>query len=221
MVESIEEQKDKLIREIERGVSETANYLGFSTLSPGVLAAMRAVPRHEFVPVREREAAYENRPLPIGHGQTISQPYIVAIMTEMLRLSPDSAVLEVGTGCGYQTAVLAALCRTVYSVEIVASLSDGASERLSRLGVTNVHFMHADGHLGWAAAAPYDSLIVTAAAAKVPPALVHQLKPGGRMVIPVGRPHMSQSIVLIEKNTDGAVSERSCLPVAFVPLVGS
>ncbi len=183
-----------------------------------VLAAMRKVPRHEFVPEHLVDAAYEDHPLPIGYGQTISQPYIVALMTELLRLTPAAKVLEIGTGCGYQTAVLAEIAAEVYSVEIVEPLAKESAARLQRLGYKNVHVKHADGYLGWPEHAPFDAIVVTAGADHIPPPLVEQLKTGGRMAIPVGEPHGEQSLVLVEKDRDGRISTGNVIPVLFVPL---
>lgn len=183
-------------------------------IDPRVLEAMRQVPRHEFVPAALRYAAYRNRPLDIGSGQTISQPYIVALMSDLLQLEPDSKVLEIGTGCGYQAAVLAALAGEVYSIEIVHDLGVRAAETLQRLG-TGVHTRIGDGYKGWPEAAPFDAIIVTAAPDHIPPALVDQLKPGGRMVIPVGTRH--QELIVVTKNADGTTLNEDVVPVRFVP----
>lgn len=191
----------------ERGVTNAA-----------VLAAMRAVPRPEFVPAAWRDESYADRPLPIGHGQTISQPYIVAFMTELLRLKPGDKVLEIGTGSGYQAAVLAEIVAAVYTIEIVEPLAKSATERLKRLGYDKVQVKFGDGFLGWPEHAPYDAIIVTCAAATIPPPLIQQLKPGGRLVIPEGQPMREQWLVLVEKDASGNISHRSVLPVAFVPL---
>ncbi len=191
-----------------RGVKHTA-----------VLDAMRAVPRHEFVSADLRDEAYDDHPLPIGYGQTISQPYIVAVMTELLDPDPDDIVLEVGTGSGYQAAVLAHVVRKVYSVEIIEDLAKTARERLTRLGYRNVEVRHGDGYYGWPEHAPYDGIIVTAAASHIPPPLLDQLKPGGRMVIPVGPPMLVQSLVLVQKDPDGTIRQREIMSVRFVPLV--
>jgi protein-L-isoaspartate(D-aspartate) O-methyltransferase len=164
--------------------------------------------------------AYENRPLPIGHDQTISQPYIVALMTDLLRLDKDDTVLEVGTGSGYQAAVLAELARSVCTIEIVEPLGIEARERLARLGYRNVEVRIGDGYKGWPEKAPFDAIMVTAGAPHVPPPLVEQLKPGGRMVIPVGPASMIQSLMLIEKKRDGTTVSRDIIPVRFVPLTG-
>lgn len=210
----------RLLQEIAAEVRETRRALGKDALDPRVMDAIRNVPRHEFVPADLRGAAYLNRPLPIGHGQTISQPYIVAAMTDLLRVPPDGRVLEVGTGCGYQSAVLAELCAAVYSIEIVEPLGDAARERLARLGYDNVHVRVGDGHAGWPEHGPYDGIIVTAAAEQAPRPLLEQLKPGGRMIIPLRSGFGYQNLVLIEKDEQGAVSERDVLPVMFVPLTG-
>lgn len=181
-----------------------------------VLAAMRDVPRHLFVPPAMRSQAYEDHPLPIGHGQTISQPYIVAYMTEVLRLKPTSRVLEVGTGSGYQAAVLGKVAGQVYTVEILAPLAESASKTLASLGYTNVHVRVGDGFAGWPEHAPFDAIMVTAAPEEVPPPLIEQLAVGGRLVVPVGR--VVQQLTLIEKTPKGLVTERK-MPVRFVPLV--
>ncbi len=183
------------------------------------LAAMRAVPRHEFVPAAHRDRAYGDHPLPIELGQSISQPYLVADMTETLRVKPGSRVLEVGTGSGYQAAVLAELGLEVYTMEIFGALATTARERLERLGYGGVRVRHGDGHDGWPEEAPFDAVIVTAAAGFIPPALVDQLRPGGRMVIPVGSVHGAQHLILVEKTRAGRVTTRSLLPVRFVPML--
>jgi protein-L-isoaspartate(D-aspartate) O-methyltransferase len=184
-------------------------------------AVMNKVPRHEFVPANQRPHAYENRPLPIGYGQTISQPYIVAAMTALLNLQPGHVVLEIGTGSGYQAAVLAALAQAVYTIEIVEPLAQQATERLRRLDYASVHIRTGDGYFGWPEAGPFDAIMVTAAASHVPPPLLRQLKPGGRMVIPIGAPFMTQQLMLVEKDRDGTVRTRQMMPVRFVPLTGS
>lgn len=183
------------------------------------LAAMRAVPRHEFVPAEYLDRAYGDHPLPIEHGQTISQPYIVAYMTEMLQPEPGDKVLEVGTGSGYQSAVLAQIGVDVYTVEIFAALASSARARLARLGYDNVQVRHGDGHDGWEAAAPFDGVIVTAAAGYIPPALIEQLHPGGRMIIPVGSVYGVQNLILVTKDAGGDVQTRQLLPVRFVPML--
>jgi protein-L-isoaspartate(D-aspartate) O-methyltransferase len=183
------------------------------------LTAMRTVPRHEFVPPEYRDDAYGDFPLPIGHGQTISQPYIVAYMTEVLRPRPGMRVLEVGTGSGYQAAVLAATGCEVYTIEIFGALAAPARERLARLGYRGVTVRHGDGHFGWPVHAPFDAVIVTAAAGYIPPALVEQLKLGGRMIIPVGSVYGIQHLILVEKDGRGEVTTRTLIPVQFVPML--
>ncbi len=183
------------------------------------LRAMETVPRHEFVPREHRDRAYVDSPLPIGYGQTISQPFIVAFMTDMLEAAPGMKVLEVGTGSGYQTAVLAEVGCTVYSIEIFEALLNTAQARLGRLGFEGVTVRHGDGHFGWPEAAPFDAIIVTAAAGYIPPALVDQLKPGGRMVIPVGSVYGVQHLILVNKDAEGGVQTKNLLPVRFVPML--
>ena len=212
-----------MLRAIDREVAETARHTGRAELSPVVRGAMGRVPRDAFVPEREREQAHANRPLPIGHGQTISQPYIVAISTELLDPRPDSRVLEVGTGCGYQAAVLAELAGEVHTVEAVRELAGAARDRLRRLGYTNVTVHEAGETVGLPALAPFDAVLATAAASRAQVrTLTDQLAPGGRMVIPVdtggGFPG-GQSLVRITKDAHGEVTERELLPVAFVPMV--
>lgn len=189
-------------------------------LSQPVLEALERIPRHRFVPDNEREFAYQNRPLPIGFGQTIAQPYIVAFMTELLELEPGSRVLEIGTGCGYQTAMLAEMGAEVYSIEIVEPLVSQAAETLQALGYDQVHVREGDGYHGWVEHAPYDGIIVTAGASQVPQPLLHQLRPGGRMVIPLGECYVAQELLLIRKDARGALLRQEVLPVRFVPLTG-
>ena len=212
---------DRLLEEIREEVRNTKWLTGRPVLDTRVLDALRQVPRQEFVPAPLRYGAYANYPLPIGCGQTISQPYIVALMTDLIRPRPDDVVLEVGTGSGYQAAVLSQLVRQVYSLEIVEELALDASERLRRLGYDNVEVRTGDGHQGWPEHAPYDAIIVTAAALEVPSALLEQLKPGGTLVIPVGGQHAAQDLLVIEKRKEGGFEKRNMLPVAFVPLTGS
>ena len=187
----------------------------------GVLEAMLTVPRHQFVRSQDLSRAYGDHPLPIGHGQTISQPYIVALMTELLDVRADHRVLEVGTGSGYQAAVLAQLASSVYSVEIVKALGTQATQRLARLGYKNVHTSIADGYFGWKEHAPFDRIIVTCAATLVPPPLIKQLRPGGRICIPVGGQYTVQQLVLVDKSENGSIKMRKMLPVRFVPLTRS
>ncbi|MEQ8194908.1 MAG: protein-L-isoaspartate(D-aspartate) O-methyltransferase [Rhodospirillales bacterium] len=212
--------RTRLIEEIAAEARETAAYTGRKAFSDAVMRAMGHVPRHEFVSAGQRSCAYLNRPLDIGRNQTISQPYIVAVMTELLDLEPGDTVLEIGTGCGYQAAVLAEIAAHVYSVETIEALATAARERLERLGYDNVDILTGDGFEGWPEHAPFDAIIVTAAPAKIPEALVRQLKPGGRLVIPVGRQHDSQTLYRCVKESDGRLTQQRILPVAFVPMVG-
>lgn len=209
-----------MVDTIAAEVVDTRDYLDQDRLAPEVMAALGKVPRHDFVPAKYRDEAYENRPLPIGHGQTISQPYIVAIMTDLLKPRPDQRVLEIGTGSGYQAAVLAELVSQVYTIEIIRALGEEARDRLARLGYTNVAVQIGDGYYGWAEHAPFDAIVVTAAASHIPPPLVEQLKPGGRLIAPVGSRFMVQQLVLVEKGLDGELTTRQILPVSFVPLTG-
>jgi protein-L-isoaspartate(D-aspartate) O-methyltransferase len=209
----------KLLERVAAEIRETGALTGCHILSGRVLEALTAVPRHCFVPGERQEWAYANMPLPIGLGQTISQPFIVALMTELLEPDPQASVLEIGTGSGYQAAVLARLVRHVYSIERIPELAETAAQRLRALGFDNVTVRAADGSQGWEEHAPFDGIIVTAAAADIPPALVRQLKPGGRLVIPVGEQYRSQDLRLLRKDERGVVHDRSVLPVVFVPLV--
>ena len=215
------QQRQRLVETVEEHVRETSDYLGRVRLDSRVMKAIGTVPRHEFVPANLRDRAYENRPLPIGHSQTISQPYIVAIMTDLIDLGPQDRVLEIGTGSGYQSAVLAHLASKVYSMETVDALVEPARRRLAELGYTNIEVKHGNGYYGWPEHAPYDGILVTAAAPRIPPALIEQLKPGARLVIPVGQPWAAQMLKVIRKQQDGAVTEDDILPVAFVPLTGA
>lgn len=212
--------RGRMVEEIAAMARRTAALTGREAFSPAVMAAMAKVPRHLFVPAEEVALAYRNHPLPIGAGQTISQPYIVALSTDLVEPREHHRVLEIGTGSGYQAAVLAELVREVCSVEIVESLARQAEERLQRLGYRNVRVRRSDGHAGWAEASPFDSIVVTAAARRVPTALVDQLRPGGRMVIPVGEQGSSQDLVLVEKGVDGRITQRVILSVMFVPMTG-
>ena len=191
---------------------------GEAALDEDVMQSLGTVERHEFVPARERRFAYENRPLRIGHGQTISQPYIVALMTDLIEPDRDFVVLEIGTGSGYQAAILAKLVTHVYSIEIIEALADEAAARLARLGYDNVTTKLGDGYHGWEEHAPYDAIVVTAAASHVPPPLIRQLKPSGRMIIPVGGRFMTQQLLLLEKTDDDEVITRQIAAVRFVPL---
>lgn len=215
----IERAKARLLDEIEADARQSASWTGRSRFSPAVMAAMSRVPRHAFMAEDERDAAYVNRPRSIGYGQTISQPFIVALMTDLLDLRPDDRVLEIGTGSGYQTAVLAEIAADVQSIETIAPLAETARVRLAGLGYANVTVIDGDGWLGLPAKAPFDAIIVTAAPERIPEALVGQLAPGGRMVVPVGRVHRAQMLRRIVRQADGTISDQSLLPVAFVPLV--
>jgi protein-L-isoaspartate(D-aspartate) O-methyltransferase len=213
-------ERAAMVEAIRGEVRDTSSYLGRSSLGAEVLEALGSVPRHRFVPAPVARHAYENRPLPIGHGQTISQPYIVAIMTDLLALEPGDRALEVGTGSGYQAAILAEIVEEVYTMEIVAPLAERSKALLAELGYGNVRARLADGYDGWPEAAPFDAIVVTAAASHVPPPLLAQLAAPGRMVIPVGSRFMVQQLVLVEKDADGEVTLDQILPVRFVPLTG-
>jgi len=209
-----------MIQDIEADVRLTSFYINKKVLDPKVMDAMSKVPRHEFVPWQERHNAYENRPLPIGHGQTISQPYIVALMTDLLEPKRQHKVLEVGTGSAYQAAILAELVAEVFTIEIIEPLGNQAKERLKQLNYNKVNVRIGDGYYGWEEHGLFDGIVVTAATSHIPPPLIHQLKPGGRMVIPVGSRFMVQQLVLVEKDAKGKVTTRQILPVMFVPLTG-
>ena len=211
-------ERQAMVREIEADARATASLTGRPSFGARVMAAMAKVPRHRFVPPAWSQSAYQNRPLPIDAGQTISQPYIVALSTDLVDPEPGDVVLEVGTGSGYQAAVLAELVREVRTIEVVESLGSEAARLLRELGYDNVHVRIGDGHQGWPEHAPYDGIVVTAAAIDVPQALVDQLRPGGRMVIPVGPRFAEQELVLVEKRADGRVAQRTVLPVRFVPM---
>ncbi len=215
-----EMQRQQMITEIEEDVRRTASMIERKALDARIMQAMAEVPRHDFVLDSHLDSAYDNRPLPIGFGQTISQPYIVALMTDLLDPQPGDVVLEVGTGSGYQAAVLSGLVARVYTVEIVEPLAEQVNERLQRLGYDNVVATLGDGYFGWEEHAPFDSIIVTAAATHVPPPLIEQLRPGGVMVIPVGARFSTQWLLHIEKGDDGGVVTRQVTPVRFVPLTG-
>ena len=209
-------KRHKMVEEVLADIAANGN----PAPSPAVVAAMGKVERHRFVPDWLTLFAYLNRPLPIGHGQTISQPVIVALMTDLLNVKAGDKVLEIGTGSGYQAAVLAEIVKSVYSMEIIEPLGKEAAERLASLGYGNVKVKVGDGYYGWPEAAPFDAIVVTAAASHVPPPLIAQLKPGGRMVIPLGAQFMTQFLMLVEKQADGSVRSRQIIPVGFVPLTG-
>jgi protein-L-isoaspartate(D-aspartate) O-methyltransferase len=213
-----EARRNGLIAEIRDEFSQTAGYTGFHQLDDRVEEALRRVDRSDFIPEDERAAAWINAPLPIGHGQTISQPYIVALMTQLLDIDPGDRILEIGTGSGYQAAILAAMGARVYSVEIIGDLAERARRQLVKAGY-EVQQRHTNGYNGWSDEAPFDGIIVTAASREIPPALVEQLEPGGHLVIPVGSRWGYQSLMLVTKDADGSVHEKEVLGVAFVPLV--
>jgi protein-L-isoaspartate(D-aspartate) O-methyltransferase len=212
-------ERARLVEEVEAMYAATARETGLPRMSPVVRGALAAVERHRFVPESQRDAAYRNHPLPIGAGQTISQPYIVALSTDLIEPRPHHRVLEVGTGSGYQAAVLAAIVARVYSIELIEDLGRPAAARLAALGYANVEVRIGDGYAGWPERAPFDGIVVTAAAPRVPEALVAQLARGGRMVIPVGERHGVQELLVVTKRADGGIERRSVLPVRFVPLV--
>jgi protein-L-isoaspartate(D-aspartate) O-methyltransferase len=214
------DQRRAMLQLIEQEVLLTAEHIGSDRLSPAVAGAMNSVPRHAFVPRSQRRYAYENRPLAIGYGQTISQPYIVALMTELAQLKPGAQVLEVGTGSGYQAAVLAQLTDQVFTIEIIEPLGRRAAEAFRELGYDTIRTRVGDGYYGWQEAAPFDVILVTAAADHIPPPLIRQLRPGGRMVIPVGGRFQVQQLLVVEKDEQGRVTTRQILPVRFVPLTG-
>lgn len=210
----------KMLQTIEQEARFTASLTGRPSFDPRVMEALEKVPRDAFVPPEMLDQAFDNGPLPIGQGQTISQPYIVALMTDLLDPRPTQTILEIGTGSGYQAAILAQLVEQVYSLEIIPTLAAQAAEILSRLGYDNVEVKAGDGHSGWPEHAPYDGIIITAAATSLPQALLDQLKPGGRLVIPLGRPYASQDLLLVEKDLTGKLHSRDILGVVFVPMTG-
>jgi protein-L-isoaspartate(D-aspartate) O-methyltransferase len=210
-------ERAAMIETVEEYTRDAPGTVEGGKLDPAVLQAMRTVPRHEFVPEDVRAQAYEDRPVPIGYSQTISQPFIVALMTDLLDLQLDDKVLEIGTGSGYQAAILSPLAGQVYSIEIVPELGATAKSALERLGYSNIEIRVADGYYGWSEAAPFDGIVVTAAASHIPPPLIEQLKTGGRMVIPIGGVFATQQLMLVVKLPDGGVTTRQLLPVQFVP----
>jgi protein-L-isoaspartate(D-aspartate) O-methyltransferase len=212
-------QRARMVSEVEAMYADTRAETGLPAMSPAVRAALGKVERHRLVQDGDRGAAYRNHPLPIGNGQTISQPYIVALSTDLLNLRGGENVLDVGTGSGYQAAILAEIASRVFSVEIIPTLGEAARKRLEELGYGNIEVKIGDGYQGWAEKAPFDAIVVTAAAPQVPGALVAQLKPGGRMVIPIGGRGDIQHLNLITKRADGGYDEKRVLPVRFVPLV--
>lgn len=215
----MEKKLKHLLDEIESEAAYTAGFTGRKKFNERVMQAMAEVPREKFIPENLQPFAYDNAPLSIGYGQTISQPYIVALMTDLLDLTAESVVLEIGTGSGYQAAILASLCKQVYSIEKIPELAESASQRLTALGYNNIETRCCNGYTGWHEKAPFDAIIVTAAASHIPPALIEQLKSGGRMVIPVGLPYMHQELMLVSKDMQGVTQTDALLSVAFVPLV--
>ena len=209
--------REHMVAEIEAEAKLTASYTGRGAFSPAVMEVVGRVARHEFVPVELQPYAYLNRPLPIGFEKTISQPYIVALMTDVLDLGQDDVVLEIGSGAGYQAAILAELANRVYTIDIIEELAAAAERRLQRLGYTNIEVRVANGYYGWAQHAPYDKIMVTAACELLPPPLLAQLKPGGRMIAPTGIAE-KQSLTLVEKSASGSLSTRDLLPVRFSEL---
>jgi len=212
-------QRQRMVAEVEAMYAETRGPTGLAAMSPQVRAALGKVERHRLVPPGQQALAYRNHPLPIGRGQTISQPYIVALSTDLVVLQPQHNVLEVGTGSGYQAAVLAEIAQRVYSIEIIDSLAREAKENLAKLNYRNIEIKIGDGYQGWPEKAPFDAIVVTAAAPQVPGALLAQLKAGGRMVIPVGAAGQTQELVLVTKEMDGTSRQKRVLPVRFVPLL--
>lgn len=210
----------QMIKEIGDDARRVAEYADIGSIDVGVMQAMEIVPRHLFIPPHNRPQAYENRPVAIGYGQTISQPYIVALMTDLLQPKPHHAVLEIGTGSGYQAAVLSRLVKNVYSIEIIEALRENADRVLKSLDYANVTIRTADGYYGWPEYAPFDGIIVTAAISHIPPPLVKQLKNGGTMVIPVGTRFQTQQLTLVKKDLSGAVTTKQIIPVRFVPFTG-
>ena len=208
-----------LLEQISADARLTANWTGRPVFDATVMSALESVPRHAFVPDQDQALAYANRPLSIGHGQTISQPYIVALMTVLLELEPGYRVLEVGTGCGYQTAILAELVDQIFTIEVVSELAAKAKEKLNYLGYNTIDFRTGNGREGWLENAPFQAILVTAASGSIPLALVDQLDLGGRMVIPVGSQEGTQNLVVLVKNETGDITKKEVLPVSFVPLV--
>jgi len=208
-----------MVAEVEAMYAETRGLTGLPAMSPQVRAALGKVERHRLVPSEQRAAAYRNHPLPIGLGQTISQPYIVALSADLIAPQRQHVVLEVGTGSGYQAAVLAEIVQKVYSIELLEPLGTAARKSLNELQYQNIEIRIGDGYQGWPEKAPYDAIVVTAAAPRIPQALIEQLKPGGRLVIPVGEPGGAQDLLLIVKTAEGKLERKSVLPVRFVPLV--
>lgn len=208
---------ERMLAEIQAETLDARSWTGISAIDPKVIKALRLIPREAFVADEYKQLAYANHPLPVGFGQTISQPFIVALMTQLLLPQQDDTILEIGTGSGYQAAVLARLVQRVISVEVIPALAERAGKLLAELGINNIEVHHGDGYHGWPDASPYDGIIVTAYAREVPPPLLEQLKPGARMVIPVGAAYGIQELRLVEKSAQGTITYRDLLPVTFVP----
>ncbi len=213
-------QRHRMVAEIAAGIQALSGILGKAALDDTVMAAIAKVPRHQFVPPGQETWAYVNHPLPIGHGQTISQPLIVALMTDLLGVGAGDVVLEIGTGSGYQAAVLAEIVKRVHTIEIVEPLARQAESRLRGLGYRNIDVLAGDGYRGWPEHAPFDAIVVTAAGPIIPPALLDQLRPGGRLVMPLGDPRRTQWLTVVDKDADGKITKRPVLEVVFVPLTG-
>jgi len=211
---------ERMLRDIRMEVELTRHLIGKDSLDARVMAAMKQVPRHEFLPPDLRYLAYDNGPAPIGSGQTISQPYIVALMSDLLETKPTDTILEIGTGSGYQAAILSKLVKQVYSIEIIEDLATKARNRLKRLGYNNVAVRNDNGYFGWQEHAPFDGIIVTAAAPHIPQPLIDQLREGAKLVIPVGLPYCYQELMVVEKKANGEIDTLAILGVSFVPLVG-
>lgn len=209
---------DKLLEDVRRDFQLTSTTTGFHSLSHKVASALRVVPREMFVPQELQPMSYDNRPLPIGYGQTISQPFIVALMTQYLDIHSNDIILEIGTGCGYQAAILGELAKQVYSIEIIPTLAESTRQRLQKLGYKNIEVYSQDGHLGLEDYAPYDSIIVTATGKTIPKALIQQLKHGGKMILPIGGEYETQYLTLIQKKSDDQIEKLRSIPVRFVPL---
>ena len=210
----------QMLEDIEREVELTHRYTGKNALDARVMAAMKQVPRHEFIPREFHYCAYDNCPAPIGSGQTISQPYMVALMSDLLDTKPSDSILEIGTGSGYQAAILSCMVEQVYSVEILETLAAKVHKRLNTLGYNNISLRTGDGYFGWPEHAPYDGIVVTAAAPYMPQSLIEQLKTGAKLVIPIGSPYGYQELLLVEKKVSGEIDIQSILSVSFVPLTG-